>query len=337
MQKQELCSIQYLRAVASLSVVMFHLTDRYGGSLLVGSSGVDIFFVISGFIMWVTTADRRVTPADFAKKRVVRIVPNYWIATVVTALLILVKPNFMYGHELDLSRFVGSLLFLPTLSGGKILPVVLQGWTLVFEMIFYALFMIALFVKQQYRVYLLASSLIAMAIGHMAAAEPHVVAITNPILLEFLAGVLLAIIWKSIALAPGAASALALAGAMGLALSEYLKPDLHEVLKFGVPAGLLVAGSVFYEKARRLADIRLLRLLGDASYSIYIWHVAVATILQGVLLRLHLPLAVQIVLEGFGTVFVTCMIYISVERPITQFLHNLVVAKLATRTSDQFS
>lgn len=334
MQNLELYSIQYLRAVASLSVVVFHLTDRYGGSPLVGSSGVDIFFVISGFIMWITTADRKVTPTQFAKKRIVRIVPNYWIATTVTALLILVKPNFMYGHDLDISRFVGSLFFFPTLSEGKILPVVLQGWTLVFEMIFYALFMVALFVKQQYRIALLASSLIAMAIGHMVATEPHVAAITNPILLEFLAGVLLAISWKSLALAPSAALALVFAGATGLALSEYLKPDLHAVLKFGIPAGLLVAGAVFYEKARRLADVQILRFLGDASYSIYIWHVAAATVLQGVLLRLHLPLTVQIVLEGLGTVLVTCMIYISVERPVTQFLHNLVVTKLTVRTSD---
>jgi exopolysaccharide production protein ExoZ len=111
MQKQELYSIQYLRAVASLSVLAFHLTDRYGGSPLVGSSGVDIFFVISGFIMWVTTADRQVTPAEFAKRRIVRIVPNYWIATVATALLVWARPNWMYGHELDLSRLSGLFSF----------------------------------------------------------------------------------------------------------------------------------------------------------------------------------------------------------------------------------
>jgi exopolysaccharide production protein ExoZ len=85
---------------------------------------------------------------------------------------------------------------------------------------------------------------------------------------------------------------------------------------------VLVAGSTFYEKAGNLANIRILRFLGDASYSIYIWHVAVATILQGLLMRLHLPLTLQIMLEGLGTIFVTCMIYISVERPITQLLRR---------------
>jgi len=141
-------------------------------------------------------------------------------------------------------------------------------------------------------------------------------------LLEFLAGVALGMVWQRVAIGAGIALALAFAGATGLALTECLKPDLHAVLKFGAPAALLVAGSTFYEKAGNLANIRILRFLGDASYSIYIWHVAVATILQGLLMRLHLPLTLQIMLEGLGTIFVTCMIYVSVERLITQLLRR---------------
>jgi exopolysaccharide production protein ExoZ len=316
-----------LRALASLSVVAFHLSDRYGSSLLVGSSGVDIFFVISGFIMWVTTADRSVRPAVFAMRRVVRIVPNYWLATAVTALLIIARPNFMYGHELDLSRFFGSLLFLPTLSGSKLLPVVLQGWTLVFEMIFYVVFTFSLFARQEYRVYVLATALIAMVFLHERSSEAHIEAVTDPILLEFLAGVLLAVLFRNIAIAPGAAIVLAVSGAIGIALSEFLKPACYEPIKFGIPAIMLVAGGVFYERSGKLANVPFVRFLGDASYSIYVWHVAVATILQGALLRLHLPSMLQIGLEGLGIVFVTCMIYILLERPITKLLLNFVIAK----------
>jgi exopolysaccharide production protein ExoZ len=108
---KEVLSIQYLRAVAALSVLAFHIIVRFDGALPIGASGVDIFFVVSGFVMWATTADRRITPAEFMLRRIIRIVPNYWIATAATALLILVRPNFMYGHELDLYRFIGSLFF----------------------------------------------------------------------------------------------------------------------------------------------------------------------------------------------------------------------------------
>jgi exopolysaccharide production protein ExoZ len=324
---REILSIQYLRAVAALSVLAFHLIVRFGGSWPIGASGVDIFFVISGFIMWVTTADRRVTPADFMLKRIVRIVPSYWIATAATALLILVRPNFMYGHELDPYRFIGSLFFLPTLAGNKLLPVVLQGWTLIYEMIFYILFAVSLFVEQRRRPYLITGTLCALVILHASAAEPHIVSVTNPILLEFLAGVLLGTFWKDLNILPGIAASVFVAGAIGLLLTECLQPDLPQVVKFGMPAVLLVAGSVFYEKTTRVHEVRMLRFLGAASYSIYIWHVALATILDGLLLRSHLPLTMHALLEGTGTVFFTCIIYITVELPITRQLHMLVATR----------
>ena len=324
MPTKEVLSIQYLRAVAALSVLAFHIIVRFDGSLPIGASGVDIFFVVSGFVMWATTADRRITPAEFMLKRIIRIVPNYWIATVATALLILVRPNFMYGHELDLSRFIGSLFFLPTLSGDKLLPVVLQGWTLIYEMIFYILFAVSLFSKQRHRPYLIAGTLCALAMLHASTTEPHIVSVTNPILLEFLAGVLVGVLWKNSVIAPGIAVSLFAAGAMGLLLSECLQPDLPQVVRFGIPAVLLVAGSVFYEKTRGVLEIRMLRFLGAASYSIYLWHVVLAAILDGLLLRIHLPPIMHALLAAAGTVFFTCIIYISIERPITRHIHMLI-------------
>jgi exopolysaccharide production protein ExoZ len=324
---KEILSIQYLRAVAALSVLAFHLIVRFDGPLPIGASGVDIFFVISGFVMWVTTADRRVTPAGFMLKRIVRIVPNYWIATVVTALLILVRPNFMHGHELDPCRFFGSLFFLPTLAGNKLLPVVLQGWTLIYEMIFYILFAASLFVEQRRRPYLITATLCALAILHATATEPHIVSVTNPMLLEFLAGVWVGILWKNSDIPPGVAAMLFVAGAICLVLSECLQPDLPQVVKFGVPAVFLVAGSAFYEKTTDVREIRMLRFLGAASYSIYIWHVVLATILEGLLLRIHLPLTIHALLEATGTVFFTCIIYIAVELPITRYLQMIVVTR----------
>jgi exopolysaccharide production protein ExoZ len=150
-----------------------------------------------------------------------------------------------------------------------------------------------------------------------------------------LAGVWVGILWKNADIAPGLAVTLFVAGAICLVLSECLQPDLPQVVKFGVPAVFLVAGSAFYEKTTDVREIRMLRFLGDASYSIYIWHVVLATILEGLLLRIHLPLTMHVLLEATGTVFFTCIIYVTVELPITRHLQMFVATRPLQPASEQ--
>src|SRR3954466_10752345 len=81
----EVRSIQYLRGLAAFGVLAFHAADRAGYAFGTGAAGVDVFFVISGFIMWVTTCRKGPSPAAFMWKRIQRIVPLYWAVTLVTA------------------------------------------------------------------------------------------------------------------------------------------------------------------------------------------------------------------------------------------------------------
>jgi peptidoglycan/LPS O-acetylase OafA/YrhL len=326
--KQELLTIQYLRGIASLFILSFHLTLRYGGTIAVGAFRTDLFFVISGFIMWVITVDRTIDPSTFMLRRIIRLVPNYWLATTATALLILAKPNFTYGHVLDPSRFVGSLFFLPTLFHDRILPVVLQGWTLVYEMMFYVLIAVSLLVKQRYRPLFIAAVLVALVVDRSVLPEAHFLSLTNPnILLEFLAGVMLGVIWKRSVLGTRWAVLCLVAGPIGFALSEYYRPDVLPIIKFGIPSVLLVAGAVYYEKGRGIPKVDVLRFLGDASYSIFIWHVFISIIMDGLLLHLHLPIKVQFVLEISSTVMLSCLIYVWMERPMNEYLRRLIAPK----------
>src|SRR5690606_23505965 len=73
--------VQYLRAFAALAVVVFHAAERTGGHFTIGAAGVDVFFVVSGFIMWVISQGRPVTPLRFLRQRLERIAPLYWVAT----------------------------------------------------------------------------------------------------------------------------------------------------------------------------------------------------------------------------------------------------------------
>ncbi len=86
---QPIASIQYLRGAAAIAVVIFHqFQGRAYGLFDLGKYGVDLFFVISGFLMVAMTESRETTPIGFLKDRIVRIVPLYWTATLVAFVLL---------------------------------------------------------------------------------------------------------------------------------------------------------------------------------------------------------------------------------------------------------
>src|ERR1700712_2912253 len=98
-----LVQLQYLRAIAALMVVYFHavlqvakLDPQYDTQMhLFGETGVDIFFILSGFVMWLTTSGREISPTDFYKRRIKRIVPLYWLATLFSAAVAVVAPSIL--------------------------------------------------------------------------------------------------------------------------------------------------------------------------------------------------------------------------------------------------
>src|ERR1019366_2869669 len=140
--------IQYLRGIAALMVVWHHGVGQLATletyfPFRFGTSGVDLFFVISGFIMVVTTAGRDVTPTEFIARRFVRVVPLYWVLTLALAATALVAPSLFRSVTLTAVSLIQSLLFIPHFSpshAGMIWPVLVPGWTLNYEMFFYVVF-----------------------------------------------------------------------------------------------------------------------------------------------------------------------------------------------------
>jgi exopolysaccharide production protein ExoZ len=259
---KSLVSVQYLRALAALAVVAFHS----GRATILGQAGVDIFFVISGFIMWMVTA-KPLGPAQFLWHRLVRIVPLYWIATLVMAI----------HRSSPLSDTIGSLLFWPYRdASGEVWPVLVQGWTLNFEMFFYLLFAAALTIPRRFQLLSLTAVLCSLsAIG--IAFQPHEAglhAYTSPLLMEFLAGVWLSEIVQRGKI-PGVKIAIAMLfiGLLGFAVSlQGPTPELWRFILWGGPSLLVVGGAIFIELGRGLPTIKSLKLLGDGSYSIYLFH-----------------------------------------------------------------
>ena len=130
-------SIQVLRFFAAFSVMMVHLPV-----FEFGIWGVDIFFVISGFIMMYVTENNE---KFFLLKRIFRIVPLYWILTLGVFALAIFVPDVLNNTTANIVHLIKSLFFIPfDKNGTGHFPILFLGWTLNFEVIFYFLFSLSL-------------------------------------------------------------------------------------------------------------------------------------------------------------------------------------------------
>ena len=284
----KLIGIQYLRALAAMMIVVLHLDHQlrgmgYTGPWLSGlSGGVDIFFVISGFIMWVTTVDRPVTPLQFWSRRIARVVPLYWLLTSFLVLVMVVAPQLLQTARFDLSHVIGSYLFLPVIhpATGLFQPVVIPGWTLQYEMLFYLVFGAFLFTAGRARFYapvVVLMGLVALGAALRLDAQAPLAFWTSDLLMEFAFGMALG--WAATRRRVMSEAAvglgwLLLAGGMAaiLLLAE-TTASLPRSMTAGLSSVAVVAGVLVLEARGKLRQIPVLHLLGDASYSIYLTHV----------------------------------------------------------------
>jgi exopolysaccharide production protein ExoZ len=274
-------AIQYLRAVAAGLIAFQHAMGvpafvHYAAHF--GTVGVDLFFVISGFIMWTTTETSRRSPVQFWLARIVRIVPLYWIFTTLYVAAALITPESFYVVHLKAAHIIKSYLFVPATHPnlGLIAPVYTLGWTLNYEMFFYLLFGFCLFIPSpRLRFAVLAGAFLLLVAGGLLVQPQGAVVrtYTDPIMLEFLAGVMLAILTPLLMRGGTIAGLLLLAGAVAWVTVVYSHGFVPErIVSHGIPAVTAVAGALMIERAARARPSRLWLVLGDASYSIYLAH-----------------------------------------------------------------
>lgn len=330
----EVRSIQYLRGFAAFGVLLFHAADRAGYLFGVGAAGVDVFFVISGFIMWVVTCRKTPSPTDFLVRRVQRIVPLYWGLTLATAIAAIAIPGAFPAMRPTIAHLLQSLLFVPHRDEtGLIAPLIVPGWTLNYEMFFYLLFAGALVAPARIRPWALSAALVGLvAIRPLGDAQnPLWATYTNPLLLEFGAGVWLGKAWSEGKL-PGRALgwaliAAGLAGFTAVALAG-VDVDPARALLWGLPALALVAGAVSLEAAGPLPHWWPLRALGDASYSLYLVHglaiSAALRLFQKVGVTGAVPLFALSVVTGVAAGLAA---YQLVEKPMMKLFRTGMAAK----------
>jgi exopolysaccharide production protein ExoZ len=329
--------LHYLRAIAAMLVVGHHATtffpDRNGWSNF-GASGVDIFFVISGFVMALTTqGSPRALSAPhaaytFLLRRLIRVVPLYWLS-----LLWSCKGDALLGH-VDLAVLM-DFLFIPRFNpvyNNHLYPVLVPGWTINYEMFFYAIFTVSILFRQYKYPVIFATLLAIITCGHLTEFSSAIGQFyTKPIMLEFLYGIL---VYQAIQtldqrhFRPVAWPAL-MAGFVFLAFSDPEAPSRAYVV--GPCAALIVYAAITALKDQK---IPLLHMLADASFSIYLTHQFTFRLsrmllrnldpIQPTAFTIALALVVQMVIAAaLGVLF-----HRWVEKPITRWLtRHLIKSK----------
>ena len=280
-------NLQLLRALAATGVVIYHMSSEAGLRLpiAVGSRGVDIFFVISGFIIAYIGSDS--SPRDFFVRRLIRIVPLYWAASLVVFLIALIFPHLLRSTTSDWVHLASSLAFIPRFSSHAdgMFPTLVLGWSLNFEMYFYIVFALSLAIVGRKAPLLSAVVIVSVVVaGNVFGTESDVVAFySRPIALEFVFGMaafyfvkmaerhkarLESKYWLKLLLILMSMVSLFLIMAF-----EAAERGLPRYLVAGIPSFSLVFSAVLVERLFAVrSSLPIVHLLGEASYIIYLLH-----------------------------------------------------------------
>jgi len=330
-----LTNIQLLRFFAAAAVLVGHAGDLFmpGNAdwrAIPWSGGVDIFFVISGFVMTYLTHGQFGTPGasrNFLIRRIIRIVPPYWLFTTLMIATVLLFGEHVRNTSANATSILTSYFFIPWPRGdGELNPLLSQGWTLNYEAFFYLAFAVALFVRRG--LLWLAAAFLLMAIAYpWVPASLFVLKFwTNPIILEFLGGIALGLIFLRGARLPLWGSAVLAAVAIALfILSDPIAAGAYRrLVHVGLPALMLCASLALAQEPSKIGPIRRALVMGgDSSYTLYLSHTFTlnAALIAWQQSKLGMP-AVAMSAAVCVASAAAVVIYRWIERPMTDALHS---------------
>ena len=347
-------SLQAGRAIAAVFVVLFHL----GGAIAAekyfdlpffsvpfsfGASGVEFFFVLSGFIILTAHRQDVFKPNKlwrYFQKRVVRIYPTYWIIFLVVFILALSSSTLRGTVPHDVFVVLKSLMLIPqdkTVIGGTGAPVLIVAWTLQYEVLFYAFFAIMI-LSRTISIILGLSWLIIylMYLGDYSFAFPLNFLASHHIVLFFL-GMGVSVICNNSKISTNIPLNYFFAGAFMfilVALDKILKLDFlanSSTLLYGIASATMIFGLVKSEESGRvIGGSRWLQVVGDSSYALYLIHYPLISILCKLSMFIHLEkfgvigALVSYVVIFFAFIFVSVVFHLWIEKPVTKYFRNFM-------------
>jgi exopolysaccharide production protein ExoZ len=313
-------------------VVIFHTGFVFPHMQQMGKFGVDIFFVISGYIM------ARICETDasfFLRRRLIRIVPPYWAMTLLLFLFARRYPRLLLSTHPSVPDFVKSLLFIPYYKMDLLRPILYVGWSLNYEMCFYVAIAAGLFLVPKYPL-LFASSLL-FAIQILCHAYAHLGAIPDfygrRIIYEFVLGILAYEIAcrvpERIAFRIRPHSLLALFGALaGIVCLQGIvhQPFALDWLAMQVLSMLVVLSASLLSQADWDIRIAWVVLVGDSSYILYLVHPYVEVLFSRVVSQRFHSIDIS---RPIGTICITILavlvavaLHLGLERPLVGKLNR---------------
>ena len=339
-RRREYIGVQALRAIAALGVVAYHGTTLWAQRMtstpaasewIAGSTGVDVFFVISGFVMMLTS--QRLQSAggarEFLIRRLIRIVPLYWLVTTIKLVGLLWSASLAVNSMPSWSEVLRSYCFIPYRHpDGNVTVLVIVGWTLVFEMFFYVIFAFGIATRRNKVQFLTVVMGLIGAIGLFRRPDwPVASFVVDPLVLEFLAGVYLAklVMVRPRVLPRTVAWGVCLSWIIYLSLFSGWEDGRLRIFVAGIPAMLTVAAVVSLEDQLHRWIPGWLRTLGDASYSIYLVHGLVLPVLGVLMVRYGFfdrasAKATAVILSLVFSSFTGVFVYRICEYPLTEWL-----------------
>lgn len=346
--KQKLLGLQVLRAVASIMVMIAHAAaeaEHYFAlsspfSFVPLTKGVDLFFVISGFIIYHSSSkllNLENPLLTFVKNRFYRVVPLYFLYTTAIVGVLLVFPQGLKETKFDFWQIITSYLFVPYARyDGRVAPVLSLGWTLNYEVYFYALFAFCMYWQRKHLAPVAAGLLVLLSVAGTFIPDSAPTAFqvwTKSIIIEFAFGILIAWAYERNAVTikkSGIAVAILLFfGFSGLYLLNV--PDqaiaLPRFISAGFPSAVIVAAVVLFlpeHLESRLSG--LLVSLGDSSYSLYLSHRFVLRPVQLVVVKLFAVGSylgwLYVALASVIALIIGHMSFLILEKPILNYFKS---------------
>lgn len=323
---KRISNIHSLRGFAALLVVLFHVNlntikNGFSESTLhnifsIGNSGVDIFFVISGFVMIISNWEKRISNLRFLTDRIKRIWPLYFVLTSLYYSLAVMLPSLFPNIKINLNWYLSSITFTSAISNYRA-PILGQGWSLEYEMLFYLMFSITLFCRGNLKKIILLFGLVLLG----------VILGISTLFFEFAFGMLAGYLFRQKRVGNLQGLLIAILGFLLIFLSSLsLFLGIDRTLIYGIPSFMIIFGL----SCTKQVDSRIMKKLGDSSYSLYLSQFFIIPFIfkfSGVIQGLVSNSTILVIMVSGATLVFGHVVYLLVEKPLTNITNMYFLPK----------